>query len=237
MYSETGRVLSDHRDPASFCSEIRKKLENFTDHATVVAFWERNRGSIADLRKNLPDLKTESGRHYSELLEAIYASRIQIFCPDEEGGVRQSPNSLRKRPPDAATQTDHQTAHRQTGQSGAASSRTLPLTKGPRRIRDKEHLGFVRAQPCVICGRTPSQAHHILYAQLRSLGRKVSDEWTIPLCAIHHRQLHDDGNEQRWWEQKNVDPQIIAQGLWDKQSAEGHNRTSKSPAETVIQSS
>ena len=40
------------------------------------------------------------------------------------------------------------------------------LTIGePKRIRCKEHLRFVASQPCVICGRSPSHAHHVRYAQ------------------------------------------------------------------------
>jgi hypothetical protein len=33
------------------------------------------------------------------------------------------------------------------------------------RLRDKEHRRFVAAQPCVVCGRTPAEAHHIRFAQ------------------------------------------------------------------------
>ena len=71
----------------------------------------------------------------------------------------------------------------------------------PRRVRDKEHLRFVANLPCLFCGRSPSQLHHIRYAQPRALGRKVSDQWVVPLCALHHRALHDHGNEAQWWKQ------------------------------------
>src|SRR5262245_21784523 len=40
----------------------------------------------------------------------------------------------------------------------------------PKRIRCKEHLRYVASQPCVICGRSPSHAHHVRYAQRRGLG-------------------------------------------------------------------
>jgi hypothetical protein len=58
------------------------------------------------------------------------------------------------------------------------------------RLRDKEHCKFVATQPCIVCGRTPSEAHHIRFAQPRALGRKVSDEYTVPVCRLHHRDLH-----------------------------------------------
>ena len=45
-------------------------------------------------------------------------------------------------------------------------------------------------QPCLICGRKPSDPHHLRFAQPRALGRKASDEFTVPLCRIHHRLAH-----------------------------------------------
>jgi len=29
----------------------------------------------------------------------------------------------------------------------------------------------------------------VRFAQKRALGRKVSDEFTVPLCQLHHREL------------------------------------------------
>jgi hypothetical protein len=84
----------------------------------------------------------------------------------------------------------------------------------PRRIRDKAHLKFVSAQACLCCGRQPSDAHHLRFAQLRALGRKVSDEFTVPLCRIHHREVHRDGNEAAWWDRLPIDPLRVAAGLW-----------------------
>ena len=82
------------------------------------------------------------------------------------------------------------------------------------RLRDKEHTGFVSRQPCVVCGRTPADAHHLRFAQSRALGRKVSDEYTVPVCRTHHRELHSYGDEASWWAGVNVDPVPIALGLW-----------------------
>ena len=84
----------------------------------------------------------------------------------------------------------------------------------PKRIRSKEHLRYVANQPCVICGRSPSHAHHVRYAQRRGLGIKVSDEFTVPLCATHHQQLHNTTKEREWWQERKVDPLMIAGALW-----------------------
>jgi hypothetical protein len=82
------------------------------------------------------------------------------------------------------------------------------------RLRDKEHCRFVATQPCLVCGRTPAEAHHIRFAQPRALGRKVSDEYTVPVCRVHHRDLHGYGDEASWWAGVGIDPLPIALELW-----------------------
>jgi hypothetical protein len=82
------------------------------------------------------------------------------------------------------------------------------------RLRDKEHCKFVATQPCVVCGRTPAEAHHIRFAQPRALGRKVSDEYTVPVCRVHHRELHRYGDEASWWAGVSIDPLPFARELW-----------------------
>jgi DNA recombination protein Rad52 len=86
----------------------------------------------------------------------------------------------------------------------------------PKRLRDKAHLKFIASQPCLICGRRPSDPHHLRFAQPRAIGRKVSDEFTVPLCRGHHRQLHQTGNEVAWWEDLQINVLEIARGLWEQ---------------------
>jgi hypothetical protein len=91
----------------------------------------------------------------------------------------------------------------------------------PRRYRDRMHLRFVSAQACLICGRRPSDAHHLRFAQPRALGRRVSDEYTVPLCRTHHRALHRQGDEGAWWEAIKMDPVTVAQDLWQRTRLDG----------------
>jgi hypothetical protein len=113
-------------------------------------------------------------------------------------------------------------SHEVHAEQGASIPSSVPskidksvLTIGePRRIRSKEHLRFVAQQPCLICGRSPSHAHHIRYAQPKGLALKVSDEFTVPLCAIHHSENHATGDERRWWKERNCDPLQVANQLW-----------------------
>ena len=84
----------------------------------------------------------------------------------------------------------------------------------PRRIRDRDHVRHVIKQACLICGRRPSDPHHLRFAQSRALGRKVSDEFTVPLCRAHHREVHRCGDEGLWWGKTGIDPVAAARALW-----------------------
>ena len=90
---------------------------------------------------------------------------------------------------------------------------TLPT---PKRIRAPEHLKRVAQMPCLICQRRPADAHHLKHAQPRAMASKPGDQWVVPLCRIHHRALHDSGDEARWWETQNVDAIVIARNFWSE---------------------
>ena len=86
----------------------------------------------------------------------------------------------------------------------------------PKRLRDKTHLKFVASQPCLVCGRQPCDPHHLRFAQPRGIGLKVSDEFAVPLCRGHHRQLHQTSNEEAWWEDLKINALETAKGLWEQ---------------------
>jgi hypothetical protein len=97
-----------------------------------------------------------------------------------------------------------------------------PLSVGKTiRLRDKDHRKYVSKQPCVVCGRAPSDPHHLRFAQPRALDRKVSDEFTVPVCRLHHRKLHRHGDEAAWWNGVNIDPVPIAIALWQSTHRDG----------------
>jgi hypothetical protein len=85
-----------------------------------------------------------------------------------------------------------------------------------RRIRDRDHVKSVAKQACLVCGRRPADAHHLRFAQASALGRKVSDEFTVPLCRGHHREVHRCGDEAVWWDKTGIDPTAAARSLWLK---------------------
>jgi hypothetical protein len=84
----------------------------------------------------------------------------------------------------------------------------------PRRYRNREHLRYVAQQACLVCGRKPSDPHHLRYLQPRALGRKASDEFAVPLCRSHHRAIHRAGDERAWWQAAGIDPIKVARKLW-----------------------
>jgi len=94
----------------------------------------------------------------------------------------------------------------------------------PRRYRNREHLRYVAQQACLVCGRKPSDPHHLGFTQPRALGRKVSDEFAVPLCRGHHRAVHRSRDERAWWRQAGLDPIKVARRLWKETRGIGQRR-------------
>jgi len=101
------------------------------------------------------------------------------------------------------------------------------------RLRDKDHRKFVLRQPCLVCGRVPSDPHHLTFTQPRALGYRVSDEFTVPVCRIHHRELHRSGDEVAWWQKLNIDPLPVALRLWQHTRLNGNELA---PSENITPS-
>jgi DNA recombination protein Rad52 len=189
--SPRGRPVASYSDPREFCSNIRSRVEALETKEALEAFWGANLGTFDQLQKCLPALRDENDRHYAAILTRLYEARLETFTKPD----RQEPKC------DAPTQAE------------SVDKSVLPIG-APRRVRDKDHLVYVASRPCMICGRSPSQAHHVRFAQPRALSRKVSDEWVVPLCATHHREVHAQGNEELWWRERSLDPIPEALRLW-----------------------
>jgi hypothetical protein len=117
------------------------------------------------------------------------------------------------------------------GQQSSTTEMVSPICKAIRR-RSKAHRAHVSAQPCLICRRSPGDAHHLKFAQPATLGRKVSDEFTVPLCRDHHHALHRHGNEISWWANFKIAPLEIARELWRTSPIHGHTATIEAPTTT-----
>jgi hypothetical protein len=146
----------------------------------------------------------------AQRVEEAFQARLASFAmpgadePRSPGGVAQ-PLTMHGNDPDKKPKTK--------SRSKAIDKCVLALPE-PRRIRDRDHVRYVAKQPCLVCGRQPSDAHHLRFAQSRAIGRKVSDEFTVPLCRGHHREVHRCGDEAAWWRKIGVDPTVAARALW-----------------------
>ncbi len=191
LVSSAGEPVSAHHDPGDYCSALLKELERARSSDEIGHLWKRNQPFVAMLHENLPDLTDEKGIHFADILANLYKRKLETFEAGQESTQPKSPID---------------------GKRSIDKSVLAPAE--PRRVRDKEHLRHVAAQPCIVCGRRPSQAHHLRFAQPRAVGRKVSDEWVVPLCNTHHRALHNNGDEQQWWIKQKLDPIKEAEILW-----------------------
>jgi hypothetical protein len=144
-------------------------------------------------------LKNQLSSSDCHALEAAFAARLRELgesAPEDEGKTEEA----------------------NAGEGGRERAETadaiVTVIGKPVRERDRNHLRFVARQPCLICGRSPCDPHHIKFAEQRAMGRKVSDRFTVPICRLHHRELHRRGNERAWWQIHGIDPLAVAAGLW-----------------------
>lgn len=193
--------------------QLVAEIRDLTD-AENLALWAHRRFAA----KN--SLTTDDAR----AVEAAYQAVLDSITEDVTGELGQSPISGL-----TSTSSDNTPAvvdgPMVEGQEPRMARMVMPLGKTVR-LRNKVHLAFVAAQPCLVCQRSPCDAHHLKFAQPRALGRKVSDEFTVPLCRDHHRELHRHGNEAAWWANLQIAPLEIAEELWQTSCAQGPNRIS-----------
>ncbi len=148
----------------------------------------------------------------AQRVESAFQAKLADLGLSDRGGRERPPVS--ERAEDCPVQTTtKRTKSGKRRQIGAVDKSVLVLTK-PRRLRDRDHIKYVARQPCLICDRQPADAHHLRFAQSRALGRKVSDEFTVPLCRGHHREVHRCGDEAAWWRNAGIDPMVTARALW-----------------------
>jgi hypothetical protein len=202
---------------ASLRQELLSELGKITD-AEEAANWARKRmGS-----KNA--LRAEDAK----LVENAFEQKMLELTPAETVRSASSLVQPTTAPPEVASSVTIEPV----GAGGPEVPRAERIDKStlsiatPRRLRNREHLRHVAQQPCLVCGRKPSEPHHLRFAQPRAMGRKVSDEFAVPLCRIHHRLLHRVGNELAWWKEAGIDPLQAAAKLWKRARIEDHARQS-----------
>jgi hypothetical protein len=139
--------------------------------------------------------------------------RAKLEALDVSGAQSSEATEANLMPPTPYKPNETTLKQRSRRRSRAIDKSMLAIPE-PRRVRDRDHVKSVAQHPCLICGRRPVDAHHLRSAQSRALGRKVSDEFTVPLCRGHHRELHRSGDEVTWWRKAGIDPTVAARALW-----------------------
>jgi hypothetical protein len=219
-------------DPASTPTEPRISRRPIGNgHARVVLDAERSAALRDRLLTEIGDISsTELAASWARAALSAKNSLTASDAKIVEDAFEQRLSQLGS-PSETTTPSDddgsrHVTAMVRPQQPAKPESADKPLAQGidksalavpaPRRYRDRDHLRHVAKQPCLICGRKPSDPHHLRYLQPRALGRKASDEFVVPLCRIHHRLVHRVGNEAAWWRDAGIDPTAAARKLWNQ---------------------
>jgi hypothetical protein len=179
-----------------------------------LAVLETSEDAAAWAHQNLPTKNTLTAPD-AKLVESSFQAKLAAF-DDAEPYQQSGPAE----PGAGAPTTAPPTTCVPLGQATAPADGVRPARRRVAaktiRLRDKDHRQYVSQQPCLVCGRTPADAHHLRFAQPRALGRKVSDEFTVPVCRAHHRELHRQGDEASWWQSIKLDPLPIARRLWQR---------------------
>ena len=178
--------LKDGDDPA-FWAYRRLPSKNTLTTGDAIAVENAYRTVVGALNRDVMDAISETG---SDVLQS---------APDD---------------PEAEAANTTNKASTQVMDEKPPDGRLVTPLRKPVRVRNKAHLIFVAAQPCLLCQRSPCDAHHLKFAQPRALGRKVSDEFTVPLCRDHHQELHRHGNKSAWWANLKISPLETATELW-----------------------
>ena len=200
LRSASGAEEGSFDKPSEFAAALRKSMSEANDIELLFALWEQNVETVRALNRSLKQEQLPKSGIAPQLVSHLKQCAITLAKPKGQANGSGHPSVAGTPAKPVSPQIDKSI-----------------LTFGePKRIRCKEHLRFVASQPCLICGRAPSHAHHVRYAQSKGLSLKVSDEFTVPLCAIHHHQIHTTGKEREWWQERNIDPLKIASGLWQQ---------------------
>jgi DNA recombination protein Rad52 len=197
----TGAPLAEDLSPEAFCSGLRQSLDLINTPAELSAVQAANASELERLRQSYPRLQTQNGEHYADVLERLFQGNAQRLSGGEPKGSVPSEATIHLLQPSRIA-------------NGPRIDKSALAHGCERRLRDESHLRAVRALPCLVCGRTPSHAHHLKFAQAAGVALKVSDEFVVPLCSVHHDGLHRAGSEQDWWSRQGLSPLPLAHKLW-----------------------
>jgi DNA recombination protein Rad52 len=200
LRSPSGEAEATFEQPSEFAEGLQKAMSAAADMEALFALWEQNVDAVRSLSRTLRQEHLPKSGIAPQLVRHLKRCAVDLAAPRDGGSGNPGPETS--------------TTNGTNGAPRPKVDKSVLTISEPKRIRCKEHLRLVATQPCVICGRQPSHAHHLRHAQGRGVGLKVSDEFTVPLCAIHHNDVHRVGREETWWRERNIEPMGIARSLW-----------------------
>lgn len=76
-----------------------------------------------------------------------------------------------------------------------------------KRFQSRKYLEYITSEfDCILfpyawCKRRPVQAHHLMkpFYSVRGMGLRAGDKDVVPLCSDCHRELHLNGNEEKYF--------------------------------------
>jgi ERF superfamily len=209
------RVILDPAQSAQLREELLIEVGNIAS-ADLAATWAGG-ALVAKNSLTAADAKLVEEAFERRLSELSQLPSSDAATPSNDGSSAPHPG-----PPQVIA-----TAETTDPSQAKGIDKSVLALAAPRRYRSREHLRYVMQQSCLICGRKPSDPHHLGFTQPRALGRKVSDEFAVPLCRGHHRAVHRSRDERAWWKQAGIDPIKIARRLWKATRGMGQQRSQR----------
>lgn len=214
----SGIVTGKYADPGTCATSLITAFEDADNVEALQGLWHQNQALIAGLQAKLvqgakaPGRKSINGNGSANGNGSQATSGHQV---DLLAAYQKRYTALKDAlPPDGKVGREEPSPQPEHGDTRSGIDKSVLAIGAPKRIRAPDHLKRVAALPCLICNRQPSDAHHLKRVQPNAMGRKPGDQWVVPLCRIHHRALHDAGDETQWWEYNKINAQEIAQELW-----------------------
>jgi len=204
LHSATGVAVASFDKAGEFAEALRKAMSNAHDVELLFTIWEQNVETVRALNMSLKQEALPRSGVAPQLVAHLKHCAVELGKPRNgvDDGLHAGKNNVESRRPECSARPK-------------VDKSVLTISE-PKRHRSKQHLRFVAQHACLICGRSPTHAHHLRHAQPKGLGLKVSDEFTVPLCAVHHSENHASGDERRWWQERHIDPLPVAEQLWQR---------------------
>ena len=153
LRSASGAEEASFDKPSEFAGALRKAMTEANDIELLFAIWEQNVETVRALNRSLKQDQLPKSGIAPQLVSHLKQCAIALVKPEKPSQWLRSSRCAGTSAKDVRPKIDKSV-----------------LTFGePKRIRCKEHLRFVASQPCLICGRSPSHAHHVRYAQSKGL--------------------------------------------------------------------